>query len=258
MILTVDIGNTNITCGLYENDSPARLFRLESGRNFSSDYYTELFKAEIVPQNIEGAIVGSVVTELNDRVISAIENVCEVKPVIVSDRLNMPLKINVKSPSGVGADRIANAVKAWQLYKSPVIVVDLGTATTFDVVNSKGEYIGGLIAPGIKTQLSSLNISTSLLSEVDIKPSEKAIGNDTESCILSGVLRGSAAMIEGMLKKTEEELGEKAITIGTGGLCKFASEYMTENFDYILPNLTMDGLYELYQLNKKELLTGSV
>ena len=250
MILTVDIGNTNISCGLYRNGNLERTFRFESDRNVSTDIYAELFKAEIVPQNIEGAIIGSVVKELNDRVVSSIENIYEVKPIIVSGSMAMPIKINVKNPEEVGADRITNAVKAWQLYKRALIVVDFGTATTFDVVNSNGHYIGGLIAPGIKTQLRSLNLSTSLLNEVDVKPSKTVIGDDTESCILSGVLRGSASMVERMIEKTIIELGENAITIGTGGLCRLVADYMDKPFDYILPNITLDGLFELYILSQ--------
>lgn len=250
MILAVDIGNTNITCGLYEDGSLIKTFRFVSDSNVSAENYTELFKAEIVPQKIEGAIVGSVVKELNDRVVFAVKNVCEVEPIIVSDSLVMPIYINVKNSSQVGSDRIANSVGAWVKYKKAAIVVDYGTATTFDILNSKGEFVGGIIAPGIKTQISSLANGTSLLDEFEIEPINKSIGDDTKSCILSGVIKGTASMTEGMLSKCGKELDEPYITIGTGGLVNTVSTNMDKKFDYIYPNLTLDGLAELYNLNK--------
>lgn len=250
MILTVDIGNTNITCGIYDNDRLVKSFRLSSDRDMSSDIYSELLKAEVLSYKIDGGIVGSVVKELDDRVICAVKNVCEIEPVIVSGEINMPINLSVRNPNEVGADRIANAVAAWNKYKKSAIVVDFGTATTFDVINSKGEFVGGIIAPGVKTQLLSLCNSTSLLDEYEIRPIDKSIGNDTETCILSGVIRGTASMIDGMLEQCKSELESTPIIIGTGGFVHTIATYMKHSFDYIDLNLTMDGLLNLYNLNK--------
>ena len=250
MILTVDIGNTNITCGIYDNDDLIKSFRLSSDRDMTSDVCSELLKAEILSFKIDGGIVGSVVKELDDRVICAVKDACGIEPVVLSSESNLPVKLSVKNPKEVGADRIANVTAAWNKYKKCAIVVDFGTATTFDIINSKGEFVGGIIAPGVKTQLSSLNKSTSLLNKYEIKPIDKAIGNDTESCILSGVIRGTASMVDGMINQCETELESAPIIIGTGGFVHTVAEYMNHSFNYIDLNLTMDGLLNLYNLNK--------
>ena len=136
------------------------------------------------------------------------------------------------------------------LYSKPIIVVDLGTATTFDIVDKNGNFLGGVIMPGIKLQLNALSLNTSKLPKIEPDKSEIAIGNDTESAILSGVIRGSACAIEGLISQCEKELSEKAIIIATGVYCGLISKYMTREFDFVNPYLTLEGLRFLYELNK--------
>ena len=138
------------------------------------------------------------------------------------------------------------------LYKLPVIVVDFGTANTFDIVNKEGEFVGGVIAPGINTQLNSLSKCTSKLPNLDATISEKAIGDNTIDAILSGVIRGTACMVEGLISQCENELGEKATIVATGGLSGLISNYMNRKFDYVNPILTLEGLKELYKLNQNQ------
>lgn len=150
----------------------------------------------------------------------------------------------------VGADRIANAAGAYILYKHPVIVIDFGTATTFDIVNPLGEFIGGVIAPGINLQLKTLNRFTSKLPRIDAAISPSAIGNNTVDAILSGVIRGCACMIDGLIEQCEKELGERAVIVATGGYSNYIAEYMKRPFDFINPTLTLEGLRHLYNINQ--------
>lgn len=251
MILTLDVGNTSITAGVYDNEELVKHFRIPSDTTLTTTQYEELLINNTGALKLQGAIIGSVVEELNDRLSYAVLRLYKVNPVILSDKSNMTIKLALKNNSEIGADRIANGFRAYELYKKAVIVVDFGTATTFDIVNSKGEFVGGIIAPGLNTQFSVLNKSTSKLPQLDVEYIERAIGNCTVDAILSGVVRGSACMIDGMLTQCEQELGEKAIIIATGGFCDIISKYMTRKFDYINKNLTIEGLRDLYKINSR-------
>ena len=157
-------------------------------------------------------------------------------------------KLKLKNPSEAGADRIANACGAYVLYSKPAIIVDLGTATTFDIINKDGDFIGGVIMPGLNLQFRSLNNSTSKLPRIEANTVNKAIGDNTVDAILSGVIRGSACAIEGLISQCEEELGEKAVIIATGGYSGLISQYMNRSFDFVNPYLTLEGLRFLYEL----------
>jgi len=246
MILTADVGNTNITCGVYNDCCIVSKFRIPTNTN--QDFVDDL-KKNLGSLNISGAIIGSVVDEINDRLCCAIENVCRVKPIVLDYTSKMPITLNIENNSELGADRIANGVRGWNLYKKAFIVVDLGTAITFDIVNSKGEFIGGLIAPGIKTQLDSLGNATSKLPNIEFDYVEKVIANNTRDAILAGVVRGTASMIDGMLDKTIEEMKDNPVIIGTGGHCEIISKYMNKRFDFISPDFTLEGLKDLYYYN---------
>lgn len=245
MILTVDVGNTNIVCGVFDNDKLVTSFRMPT----DADYSFEEDLKELVPYKITGAIIGSVVDNINDRLCSVIKSVFNFNPFILNYDSNMPITLKLQNNSEIGADRIANGVRAWNLYKGAVIVVDFGTAITFDIVNSRAEFVGGLIAPGIKTQFNSLGKATSKLPNLDIDYIEKAIGNSTRDAILAGVVRGTASMIDGMLGQSVAELKEAPKVIATGGFCNIVAKYMTKKFDLISRDLTLEGLRDLYYLN---------
>lgn len=249
MLLTADIGNTNITLGLFDEEALVEEFRLASDKDLSVEEYEVLLKTLFREFKVDGCIIASVVDELNKKFKSAVDNVFKINSILLNSASNTGVEIKLKNPKELGADRLANAVGAYILYNHPAIVVDMGTATSFDIINSKGEFVGGVIAPGLNLQIKVLNKFTSKLPRIDVDKSPNAIGNNTTDAILSGVIRGSACMIDGLVKQCEKELGEKAVLVATGGYCKLVSEYMERPFDFINPTLTLEGLRHLYQIN---------
>lgn len=250
MLLSVDIGNTNITLGIFDKNNLVKTFRLASDKDLSQSEYEILLQTLCKDFNIQDCVIGSVVEELNPIIKKACDNVFELDSFLLSNNADLGMKIALKNPKEVGADRIANAYGAKIKYPLPAIVVDIGTATTFDIVSKEGAFLGGVIMPGLNLQFKSLNTNTSKLPRIEAGLSEKAIGNSTENAILSGIMRGSASAIEGLIHQCELELGEKATIIATGGHSRLLSEYMFRDFDYIDSSLTLEGLKLLYELNR--------
>lgn len=257
MLLVIDIGNTNTNLGVFDKDG-----NLQKNWNISSD--TSRFEDEygilllsllqnsnIMP-HIDSAIISSVVAPLSETYSIALEKYLNISPFILSHKAKLPVKINLKQPKEAGADRLANASAAAVYYKLPAIVIDLGTATSFDIVDENKNFIGGLIAPGLKIQAKSLSAFTSKLPKLKIEAPKSAIGKDTVSAMLSGIVMGHAAMIEGMIKASEKELGKKATVIATGGYSSVLFNNMERGFDYVNPYLTLEGLRYLYKLNCEE------
>lgn len=250
MLLAADIGNTSITLGIFDEEALVEEYRLASDKDLPLEEYEVLLKSLCKDFKIEGAIISSVVEELTNKFKTAVDNTFKLKSIILSNDINTGVKIAIDNPQEAGADRIANAAGAYILYKHPVIVVDFGTATTFDIVNGRGEFIGGIIAPGVNLQLKSLNKFTSKLPRIEVALSNCAIGHNTSDAILSGVLRGTAAMIDGLVEQCENELGEKAVVVATGGYSGLIANYLKRPFDFINPTLTLEGLRHLYQINR--------
>ena len=252
MLLTLDIGNTNITIGLFNGEEIVDIKRMPTDIHYSNDKYEQLLFDTVGDVNIDGCIIASVVNGLDMLMYNVVNSVYNIDSIILSTNLDIGIKLKLKDNNEIGADRIANGIAAAKLYKLPVIVVDFGTANTFDIVNSKGEFIGGVIAPGINTQLTSLSKCTSKLPKLDAAKSENAIGDNTLDAILSGVIRGTACMVDGLIEQCENELGENATIVATGGLCRLIAKYMNREFDDINPTLTLLGLKELYKLNQNQ------
>lgn len=252
MLLTVDIGNTNITLGIFDEvGNFVKELRLPSERDLSSSEYEVLLSTLLKDYDISDCICASVVEELNAKIYSALNIILDLQPEFISVNSNLGIKIISDRPYEVGADRIANAVAvADKFQKRAVIVIDFGTATTFDIVNSKGEFCGGVIAPGLRTQMKCLDITTSKLPRIDVTISPSAIGHNTQEAILSGVIRGSACMVDGLIEQCEKELGESVIVVGTGGYCGLIQNYTKRKFDCVNPILTLEGLRKIY-LNSK-------
>lgn len=249
MLLTADIGNTNITLGLFENGKYINEFRLASDKDLSKEEYEILLKSLFKDFTIEGCVIASVVEELNIKFKRAVDDVFNIKSVFTASDINLGIKICTDNPREVGADRLANGVAAANLYQGAVIVIDFGTATSFDIINSKKEFLGGVIAPGINTQMKCLKNSTSKLPKIDVSISKAAIGHNTTDAILSGVIRGTACMVDGLIAQCEAELGEKATIVATGGYCGLIANYLKRPFDYVNPILTLEGLKLIYELN---------
>jgi len=249
MLLVVDVGNTNICFGVFNGDVLVETFKYDSDRKLTVSEHAVFFREMSTKYNIQKCIIGSVVEELNLKLKAASDEVFGIETLVFSNDLNTGLRLNVQNPEKVGVDRVANAYAALRLYDAPTIVVDSGSATTFDIVSEEAEFIGGVIMPGLKMQLASLCKGTSKLPKIEISEVENAIGDSTESAILSGVIRGSACAIEGLVSQCESEIDGDIMLIGTGGCVSLLEKYMTREFDEINPELTLYGLKFLAEIN---------
>jgi len=245
MLLTVDIGNTNITLGIFDGDNLVKTYRIIADNYISAKEYEHLLGSLLKNFHITDCVIGSVYEEINTKIKTVLDKILNLNSVLLENSMDFGISIP-KSKESAGTDRIANAVSALK-HNLPAIVVDIGTAVTFDVVSKEKEFIGGIIMPGVNVQLKSLHDYTSKLPVIEPKESELTIGNDTESCILSGVIRGIACATDGLITKCEEELGEKASIILTGGQCELISKYMSSHIDFIEPNLTLYGLKDIFK-----------
>ncbi|MBR6127126.1 type III pantothenate kinase [bacterium] len=246
--MAIDIGNTNITTGVFDGDSPIYTFRLNSDKSLNKNEYIKLFLSELKNYSVTSCIISSVVKELSEIIKDTVKTLFGIEPVIVSSELNLGFNIITANPKEAGADRIANVCAAKNLYNLPAVVVDAGTATTFDIIDKNGDFTGGIIMPGIGLQLDVLCGKTSKLPLVEIKEQNFVIGSNTEENILSGVIRGHVCAIEGLLSECEKELKSKPTIIITGGFSSLVSKYINK-YDVINPNLTLMGLKILYDLN---------
>lgn len=260
MLFVLDIGNTNITAGVFDNEDLVVSWRIASDIKRSEDEYGIIIKNLIKDANligkIDSAIISSVVLPLTERIQDALKNYLDIDSLIVNHKINTGIKIVLKNPGEIGADRIVNGYAASVLYGSPVIVVDFGTATSFDIVNGDNEFVGGIITAGMKIQADALSKFTSKLPKVKIEAPPTAIGTNTIDAMLSGIVRGHAAMIDGLISQCEEELGHRATIVATGGYSAIISKYLKRKFDYINPDLTLIGSRLLHVLNQSDKLTS--
>jgi len=260
MWFVVDIGNTNTVAGLYDPE-PIRQrvhWRISSDQNRTSDEIALLLgqllrTADAEPQRIEGVVIGSVVPALTQAYREAIGTVLEQRPIEVSSHLPLDLKIAIQNPEQIGADRLANAVAARQRYQGAVIVVDFGTATTFDVISAAGEYLGGVIAPGVHTSAQDLFVRAARLPRfVEIREPADVIGKTTEESILSGLFFGTVGQVDGVVGKIAEQLGEEATVVATGGLAHLIAP-KSATIGEVCPDLTLIGLV---LIGKKAIASG--
>ena len=254
MLLAIDIGNTNITLGVFNEEKIIRSWRLSTEITRTEDEYgvfiKNLLRETFLDDKITKAVISSVVVQLTERIEIALKKYLNIDSLIISHKIKMNVSLNLEEPQQTGADRIANAGAASFLYSVPAIVVDFGTATSFDIVNKNNEFIGGIITAGMKIQAEALSAKTSKLPKLNIEAPENAIGRNTIDAMLSGIVRGHAAMIDGLIFECERELGEKATIIATGGYSSVISRYLRRKFDYINSDLTLIGMKILYDLNR--------
>ncbi len=254
MLLVIDIGNTNTSIGIFEKDNLVNTFSISSDIKKTQDEYG-IFLLAILNHNnmvskIKGAIVSSVVPQLCEVFKGAVLKYLNIEAISLSHKSKMPIKLTLENNKEIGADRIANATAAAIKYKLPCIVIDFGTATTFDIVDKNANFIGGIIAPGLKIQANSLSQFTSKLPKLKIEAPKNAIGKNTICAMLSGIVLGHQCMIEGMIKKCEKELNSKATVVATGGFSPILFENSENILNYIDKDLTLFGLKELYYMNK--------
>jgi len=256
MIFAVDIGNTNIVFGIFDKQGNlSGNCRLTTESMRTTDEYAATIMLLLKNRGIDfdqlsGMVISSVVPPLVYTFMKLARKYFEVEPIVVGPGIKTGVPIKFENPKEVGADRIVNAAAAIKYFKAPCIIVDFGTATTFDVVNRKGEYIGGVISPGIKLSVNALHSKTAKLPEIEIEKCSKVVGNSTTSSMQSGVYFGYLSMIDGIIEKiiNEQFEGSNVMVVATGGL---GSIYMGES-KYIQeyePNLTLYGLRLIYEKN---------
>ena len=256
MIICIDIGNTNIKYGVFENDKLIATFRVASQRSSTADEYGVIVRdllanAKLSKKDINGVIISSVIPQLNYTMEHMCEQYLGKKPLVVAPGLKTGINLKVDSPKEVGADRIVNSVAAYRKYggEKPVICIDFGTATTINVISEKGELLGGVIAPGIKSSLDSLVNGTAKLPNIELELPEKVICKDTITNMQSGLLYGFAGLVEYLVRKTKRELGKEAVVVATGGLGEIIAKE-AKCIDYSDRGLTLEGLRLLYELNQ--------
>ena len=255
MLLAVDIGNTNITVGLYCEDKLIFVSRLATDRLRMPDQYAAELSAifnlhDIDTSDFEGAIICSVVPELTYTVKDAITFITKKTPLVVGPGVKTGLNIKIDNPAQLGADLVAGAVGAIAKYPLPCLLLDMGTATKISVIDSSGNYRGCTISPGVKLSLNALSAGASQLSSIALDAPPSAIGTNTITSMQAGIVLGNAAMIEGLCKKIEASLGEKtASVVATGGIAADIVRYC--DMDITLdPDIILDGLKVIYNKNK--------
>ena len=251
-IIAIDIGNTETTVGIGSNDV-WNSYRFTTRDANTSDELLALFNSTLdldadSKNQIAGSIVCSVVPQVTNNMVQAIEKFLNSIPIVVGPGVKTGLKVNIDNPKELGPDRIANSVAGYKIAESDVVIVDLGTATTFDVVNAKKEYLGGAIAPGIKISLDALTSKTASLKSVELDLPKKVVGKNTYEAIQSGLIYGHASMIDAMIEKLLQELGTKPKIILTGGLSETIKPALNLNAAYE-EDLTLIGLEEIFNLN---------
>lgn len=251
MLITIDIGNTNVVIGIYQNETLIAHWRLSSQTARTHDeswiLLSSLIKANAIEiAKIHGGIISSVVPNLTSTFIQVLEDYFHFEPIVVNSDLNIDLKILYEDPRAVGADRICNAVAGFHRFGGPLVVLDFGTATTFDVISENKEYLGGIIAPGIELTASILHQRAAKLPKVELKFPASIIGTTTESSIQSGLMFGTVELINGLINRIEQELGTNVKNVATGGLASVVAPY-TNRIEHVEPFLTLEGLRLIFE-----------
>ncbi len=254
MLLTIDIGNTNIKLGVYNGNTLISHWRIATERHRLADEYAALIQglfrmAGRDTHDISGCAISCVVPPLTGQFRDLSRTLFGIEPVFASSKTNTGLRYLIDTPNELGADRVANSLAAYRKYGSPVIAVAFGTATAFDVVVGEGDYIGGAIAPGIGISADALFRLAAKLYQVELTRPPTVIGKNTVHYMQSGLIIGYAGLVEGLVRRMSDELGTKPTVVATGGLAEvIAGE--TNAIDAVEPYLTLEGLKLMYEMNK--------
>lgn len=255
-LLTIDIGNTNIMLGLFVGEELGPHWRIATDHERMADEFAMqllnlLAYVRVRPEQITGVAIASGVPVLTSRWTDVCHRYLQCEPVIVGAGMQTGLQILYDNPHAVGADRVVDAVAAFHRFGGPLCIVDFGTATTFEAVTAKGEYLGGAIAPGIGIAADALAGRAAKLPKVDIARPPSVIGRNTVHSMQSGLLYGYVGLVEGMVARFKAELGEQTTVVGTGGLAPLIAAETTV-IDHIEPWLTLDGLRMIYDFNRSK------
>ena len=253
MLLAIDVGNTNVSFGVLERGKLLHHMRCECARQRTSDEYTILVRQmmslyEIDHERISGAVIASVVPTLTDTMAQVVRRGFKREPLVVGPGIKTGMPILYEDPREVGADRIVNAVAGYEWAKGPVIVVDFGTATTFDCVSKKGEYLGGVIVPGVQISADALFARAARLHRVDLAVPPRAVGRNTTQSMQAGIVFGYAALVDGLCERLKRELGDDVRVVATGGLASLicSESKAVETVDH---DLTLNGLWIIHERN---------
>ena len=255
MLLAIDIGNTNLVIGCFRDDKILFKARIATDRTRTSDQYgveiKNMLEAYGVDRSdIKDCIISSVVPPVFNSVRTGVVKIIGKQPMVVGPGLKTGLNIHVDVPSQVGSDRIVIAVAALAEYKAPLLLLDLGTATTIEAVEPENVYMGGVIIPGVRVSLDALTSRAAQLPGISLDQPKKVIGKNTVDCMRSGMMYGTAAMIDGLIERMEEELGHRCTLIATGGLAQFITPLCRREI-ILEKDLLLKGLNIIYQKNKK-------
>ena len=253
MLLAVDVGNTNVTFGLFDGELLTADWRVTAHRERTADEMAvelrDLFALKGLDLGlVTGVVISSVVPGLNPALIEASRRYLKCEPVMVGPGVKTGVKVRYETPRDVGADRIANALAAYTKYGGPIVVIDFGTAVTYDAISAEGDYLGGAIAPGVEISLSALVSHTAMLRRVEPVAPDSVIGRNTVASIQSGLVWGFVAQVEGMVARMVGELGGKARVIATGGQAALVAG-LTHVIEETDPMLTLEGLRLIYLQN---------
>jgi len=258
MLLAIDVGNTNIVLGVFDGETLVHSWRLQTLRERTSDELGLLVDGLFAHSRVErvqvhGVVLGSVVPPLTGTIRSMVENYFGVRALIVEPAINAGMPILYDNPSEVGADRIVNAVAAWARCNrgksQPMIVVDFGTATTLDAISGKGEYLGGAICPGVQISADALFQRAAKLPRIDVRRPARIVGRTTVGAMESGLFYGYVGMVEGLVRRMNDELGGGAICVATGGLASVISPEIPQ-ITHVDPDLTLHGLRLVWDRNQ--------
>jgi type III pantothenate kinase len=254
MLLAIDVGNTNMSYGVFDGAELVEHVRTESARSRTADEYAVLVRQMLLlrgvdPDSIDGAIVASVVPLLTDTVVQFVQTAFGCEPLIVGPGIKTGMSIRYENPREVGADRIVNSVAAYEWAKQGVIVVDFGTATTFDCVTPDGDYLGGVIAPGIQISAEALFARASRLQRVDIARPQSVVGRNAVGSMQSGIVFGYAGLVDGLCARIKDELDYPCRVLATGGLASLIAPE-TSAIERVDEHLTLTGLRILYTRNE--------
>jgi len=254
MILALDIGNTNITIGVYDEDKLLFVSRMATDSGRMEDQYAielrdilDIYGVSLA--EIEGAVISSVVPPLTTSIVRAVKHLSKVDPICVGPDTKTNIHIKIERPEQTGADLIVGCVAAARMYDGPCIILDMGTATTFEVLDKDKNMLGGAIVPGVGISMDALSHRTAQLPSISLQPPKSVIGNNTVESMRSGILLGTACMIDGMIERIEAELGEKCNVVATGGLSKEIVPLCKRSIHFC-DTLLLEGLRIIYEDNK--------
>lgn len=256
MLLVVDVGNSNTVIGLYDGQELRAHWRIATENYRTSDELRSMLTMLLQQDNIDtsdvdGCCISSVVPQANTALLGMSRKIFGIEPLMVEPGIKTGIKLHNENPKELGADRLVNAVGALDEHEGPLIIIDFGTATTFDYISAQAEYKGGIIVPGIQLSANALFEHCAKLPRVDISTPETVIGRNTVSNISSGLTYGYAELVDGLVRRMRDETGTNAKVVATGGLARIISE-SSSSIDVVDPMLTMKGLRSIYQKNSKE------